>query len=262
MLIGLLRRAGRHVSRAFRQRLQGLLHSDDLDQLAIRYGSDKRDDHFYTSHYQKHFAHLRKQKLNILEIGVGGYKDPHVGGTSLRMWKACFPNSTIHGLDLYNKSALEEDRIRIYKGSQFDRDSLLDTYRKMGSVDIVIDDGSHFSEHVIFSFKVLFPLLSENGIYVIEDTQTSYWKFAGGDSEDLRNPSTLMNFFKDLADGLNYQEVPRQGYQPTVFDQTVVGVHFYHNLIFIQKGRNDERSNKADFVARLTAESVQLLRES
>ncbi len=127
------------------------------------------------------------------------------------MWKACFPNSTIHGLDLYNKSALEEDRIRIYKGSQFDRDSLLDTYRKMGSVDIVIDDGSHFSEHVIFSFKVLFPLLSENGIYVIEDTQTSYWKFAGGDSEDLRNPSTLMNFFKDLADGLNYQEVPARG---------------------------------------------------
>jgi len=178
------------------------------------------------------------------------------------MWKACFPNSTIHGLDLYNKSALEEDRIRIYKGSQFDRNSLLDTYRKMGSVDIVIDDGSHFSEHVIFSFKVLFPLLSENGIYVIEDTQTSYWKFAGGDSEDLRNPSTLMNFFKDLADGLNYQEVPRQGYEPTVFDQTVVGVHFYHNLIFVQKGRNDERSNKADFVARLTAESVQLLRES
>src|SRR6476659_11029718 len=69
MLIGLLRRAGRHVSRAFRQRLQGLLHSDDLDQLAIRYGSDKRDDHFYTSHYQKHFAHLRKQKLNISRSG-------------------------------------------------------------------------------------------------------------------------------------------------------------------------------------------------
>ena len=194
--------------------------------------------------------------MNILEIGIGGYKDPAVGGNSLRMWKDYFPNSTIHGLDLYDKSALAQERIRIHKGNQTDRDCLLEIYNEMGSLDIVIDDGSHFSEHVIFTFNVLFPLLDENGLYVIEDTQTSYWKFAGGDCENLRNPSTLMNFFKDLADGINYQEIPRQNYQPTPMDRTVVAVHFYHNLIFVEKGRNAERSDKPDFVARLAAESA------
>ncbi len=262
MLKTLLRHARQGLSAAFGHRLQKLMYAGDLERLAILHGSDKRDRHFYTSHYRKHFAPLRKKKLNILEIGVGGYKDPKAGGNSLRMWKDYFPNSTIHGLDLYDKSALEERRIKIHKGSQFDGDCLLEICNKMGSLDIVIDDGSHYSEHVIFTFNLLFPLLDENGIYVVEDTQTSYWKFAGGDSENLRNPSTLMNFFKDLVDGLNYQEIPRQNYQPTLLDQTVVAVHFYHNLIFVQKGRNEERSNKAEFVARLAAETTNTLHDT
>ena len=256
MLSALLRRASQRVSAAFAQRAQDPLRAGDLDRLAILHRSDKREHPFYTHHYERHFAHLRKKKLNILEIGVGGYKDPAAGGNSLRMWKDYFPSSSIHGLDLYDKSTLAEARIKIYKGSQFDGDCLRKIYAEMGSLDIVIDDGSHFSEHVIFTFNVLFPLLSEHGIYAVEDTQTSYWKFAGGDGENLRNPATLMNFFKDLADGLNHQEIPRLNYEPTLLDRTVVAVHFYHNLIFIQKGHNEAPSNKAEFVARLAAESA------
>lgn len=39
-----------------------------------------------------------------------------------------------------------------------------------GSLDVVIDDGSHRVDHQIASFEVLFPLLSDHGIYVVEDT--------------------------------------------------------------------------------------------
>ena len=258
MLKAVLRQTLRKLSAAFEPPLENS-QADDLERLAKLHNSDKRGIPSYIPHYHRHFGPLRKKKLNILEIGVGGYKSPHDGGNSLRMWKDYFPNSTIHGLDLYDKSALAEERIKIYKGDQCDRDCLMKIYNDMGGIDIVIDDGSHYSEHVTSTFKILFPLLAEHGIYAVEDTQSSYWKFAGGDGRDLKNPSTLMNFFKDLTDGLNYQEVPRLDYQPTLLDHTVVAVHFYHNLLFIEKGHNEKRSNKADFVARLAAESADLL---
>ena len=77
----------------------------------------------------------------------------------------------------------------------------------MGGVDIVIDDGSHVNEHVIKSFRTLFPFLTEGGIYAIEDTQTSYWPKFGGDSYDLNKENTTMSFLKSLTDGLNYEEL-------------------------------------------------------
>ncbi len=52
-----------------------------------------------------------------------------------------------------------------------------------------------------------------------------------------------MNFFKGLADSLNYEEIIRPGYIPTYFDKNIVFMHFYHNLIFIYKGKNNEGSH-------------------
>jgi hypothetical protein len=90
---------------------------------------------------------------------------------------------------------------------------------------------------VITTFKILFPLLSLKGIYVIEDVQTSYWsEFDGinwGGSSDLTASYTSMNFFKSLIDGLNYEEFTLDEYTPTYFDKHIVAMHFYHNLIFI-----------------------------
>ena len=36
--------------------------------------------------------------------------------------------------------------------------------------------------------------LKNVGIYVIEDLQISYWDSFGGDSKDLNNPKTTMNY--------------------------------------------------------------------
>lgn len=84
------------------------------------------------------------------------------------------------------------------------------------------------------------------GLYVIEDTQTSYWvEFRGfnwGGSRDLNAKGTTMNFFKSLVDGLNYSEYLDPDYQANYYDLNIVGIHFYHNLIFIQKGSNNEPS--------------------
>ena len=210
-------------------------NSRDLKKLATIWWVDKWNDHWYVEHYQKYFQPLRKRKLNIFEIGVGGYGNPAAGGASLRMWKYYFPRSRIFSIDIYDKHLLEEKRIKIFKGSQSDRKSLEDIFQQIGSLDIIIDDGSHINEDIVNTFKILFPLLKSGGIYVVEDIQTSYWPQFGGDSENLNNPVTAMNYFKNLADSLNYMEFMKAGYEPTYFDKNIIAIHFYHNLIFIKR---------------------------
>lgn len=222
----------------------------DLPALAAYFGTDKWGSHWYARHYQTHFAPLRRKRLRILEIGVGGYGDPQQGGESLRMWKAYFPNASICGLDVVDKRPHDEHRIRTVIGSQDDEAFLLRLSRSDGPFDIVIDDGSHMSAHVIRSFQVLFPLLAENGIYVVEDTQTAYWPDFGGASPGDAAARTSMNFLGRLVDGMNFMEFIRtrgeSHYEPTYFDRHIVAMHFYHNLVFVQKGLNDELSNVLD----------------
>jgi len=212
----------------------------DLNTLALIYGSDKWGGHFYTAHYHEHFHKLKNKKLKILEIGVGGYEDPHYGGASLRMWKRYFPQSMIYSLDIHDKGPLQEKRIRIFQGSQADEAFLRKVCDEAGPFDIIIDDGSHVVEHVLTSFKTLFPLMKEDGIYAIEDIQTTYWPDFGGNSKNLNDPLTSMNFLKKLTDGLNHKEFELPDYSPSYFDQHIVSMHFYHNLVIIHKGQNDK----------------------
>ena len=186
---------------------------------------------------------LTLERINLLEIGVGGYENPHLGGKSLRMWKKYFPFGNIFSIDIYDKSSLQENRIKIFKGNQIDKDFLNKVTDKIGGIDIIIDDGSHINEHVIGTFNILFPKLKDKGIYVIEDTQTSYWEDFGGNSKNLNNPKTIMNYFKSLTDALNNQKFLIPNYKQNYFDKKIVSMHFYHNMIFIYKGNNDEKSN-------------------
>ena len=215
----------------------------NLNRLAQIYKSDKWGKHKYAEHYSTHFRKLKYKHLKLFEIGVGGYHFHNIGGNSLRMWKRYFPFAKIFSLDIYDKSHFEESRIKIFKGSQTDLILLDKIIHEIGEPDIIIDDGSHINEHVITTFKFLFPRLKTGGIYVIEDTGTSYWPDYGGDSEDMNNPATILNFFKGLTDCLNYQELVNRNNDPTYFDKNIFSIQFYHNLIFIFKGTNDEASS-------------------
>jgi hypothetical protein len=212
---------------------------NDLNKLASEFKTDKWGSHWYMQHYQRYFAPLKKKRLNILEIGVGGYEGAG-GGESLRMWKAYFRKSQIVGIDLYDKSQFREKRIDIRQCDQTDAEALTRLSNEHGGFDIVIDDGSHLNEHVVRTFHILFPLLRPNGIYVVEDTQTAYWPTWGG---GMSNPQTSMAFFKSLTDGLNHAEFPIDGYKPTHFDKNIVEMAFFHNLVFIRKGNNEEKTN-------------------
>ena len=223
-------------------------HRPTLPELARQFKTDKWGQHRYAQHYERHLGHLRDEPVNLLEIGVGGYPAPDQGGESLRMWKAFFPRAQVFGLDLHEKSALEEDRIRIFRADQSEAASLRLVAEQIGRLDVVVDDGSHLSSHVRTSFETLFPLLAVDGIYAVEDLQTSYWPEFGG-SEDRHDRATSMALVKDLLDGLNYEEYVDPTYAPTYTDLHVTEVHAYHNLVFVQKGANSEGTRRRSILS-------------
>lgn len=213
----------------------------DVTDLAVRFGSDKWGGRWYTPHYQKYFAPYRDQAVKILEIGIGGYDAPDAGGESLRMWKHYFRRGLIYGMDIYPKPGVAQSRVQVLQGDQGDERYLDSMAREVGPFDIVIDDGSHISRHIIASFNALFPHVKPGGIYVIEDLASSYWPDWGGDPDPSAQYRS-MELIKTLLDGLHQSEQIRTGGDgPSTTDLTVTGVHVHHNLAIIEKGLNTEQ---------------------
>lgn len=213
-----------------------------LTDLAIAHGTDKwGTNHFYTPHYENHLRHLRNERFTLVELGIGGYEHEDRGGASLRMWRDFFPRARIVGLDIVDKTFVADDRIFPYVGSQVDPKVLNRIFSDFKDITVVVDDGSHQPDHVRESFRLIFDRLPSGAIYIIEDTQTSYWPAWGG-KVDRRDPSTSMGMVKDLVDGLNYEEFLDEDYVPSSWDTTVTAVHCYHNAVVIEKGENREGS--------------------
>jgi hypothetical protein len=149
----------------------------------------------------------------------------------------------VYGIDICDKSPHDRRRVKTFLGSQTDPEFLDSVVNTIGKLSIIIDDGSHQNEHVLFTFQHLFPHLADDGIYAIEDTQTSYWRMDGGNATDRNDLKTTMGYFKSLIDGLNWEEFPG-AYEPSYLDLNIKSIAFYHNLIFITKGSNRERQGK------------------
>jgi len=122
----------------------------------------------FLERYEELFTPIRLDNLIVLEIGVGGYKNPDKGGESLRLWSEFFPNSTIIGVDMHHKN-LEFTRGNVYfhQGSQTDENFLNKLAKDYGGFDIVIDDASHITANTIQTFEILWPKTRQ--FYVVED---------------------------------------------------------------------------------------------
>ena len=228
-------RSGRTIRKAKRALSRLVTPRGNLLALAKSRGTDKVD-HGYIEHYARYFGAIRRRVRTVLEIGIGGYANERAGGESLRMWRDWFPKSVIHGIDVEDKAWLAGPRIRVHRGSQGDVDFLERVAKEIGPLDVVIDDGSHRSEHVLTSFRTLFPHLRAGGTYVIEDLCTSYWPQFGGDPKSLDDDRFTVGALKRLLDGLQHPYIP--GRAPGPFDEIIVGLHLHPMIAFIEKGVN------------------------
>ena len=80
------------------------------------------------------------------------------------------------------------------------------------------------------TFDLMFPFLKLNGLYFIEDTQTSYNHFFKGNAFDLKYSNTHMNFFKSLVDRLNFREIANPFYSRHKYDGLITEISFYNNI--------------------------------
>lgn len=196
--------------------------------------------HRYSSVYEKYLNKKKNKKLNIFEIGVAD-------GSSIKSWSSFFPKSKIIGIDIkkinIKKKKIIKKNINIFQGSQTDKNFIDTIVNKYKSFDVIIDDGSHLPKDVIKTFEILFPNLKINGLYFIEDMQTSYNHFFKGNPFDLKYSSTHMNFFKNIADSLNYKEIANPFYKKNKYDGLISEVSFYNNMVVVRKGVNEIDSN-------------------
>lgn len=169
-----------------------------FDKIAKHYGTDKSADvHNYCEKYEKWFPFNRLEPIKILEIGV-------LNGESILSWREFYPNSTIIGIDIDQKCKQYEntkDKIYVEIGSQNDPNFLKKIVSEYGPFDLILDDGSHIQKDIICSFEHLFDSLKSEGIYVVEDSCTSYWEDFGG---KLHGKETSIEYFKSLADDINF----------------------------------------------------------
>lgn len=149
----------------------------ELCKIAERYGTDKVNHHTYTELYDALFCARRNTVRRVLEIGIGTAEymvsspDRYFTGASLLMWRDYFPEAIVYGADVSPSAMFSAERIETFLVDQGALEELKSRAKIRAGLgyDLIVDDGSHLWEHQVSSANTLLPLLSEDGLYVIED---------------------------------------------------------------------------------------------
>ena len=80
--------------------------------------------------------------------------------------------------------------------------------------------------------------MKDNGLYIVEDLQTSYFRRFGGSRLNLKKKTTSMNYLKSIADSINYEHNDKPFFKSKKFDGKVKYIHFYQNVAILKKGKS------------------------
>ena len=142
-----------------------------LIQLGYKYNIDKTTYHNFTDLYDSLFNNIKNNVKLMIEVG-------DASGSSIKMWREYFKSSIIYGFD-YNielsKYIENIPNVIFSYVNQDSKDSLQKSVSNflLNSVDIIIDDGGHFSSQQRNTLEVYWPYLKSGGFYIIEDIHTN-----------------------------------------------------------------------------------------
>ena len=156
------------------------------------YKSIKHSTYFHS--YEYFFKKFQGSNITFIEIGV-------LSGGSLFMWRDYFgKKARIIGVDLNeNAKKWEKYGFEIFIGDQSDPNFWLNFRKKVGKIDIVLDDGGHTYEQQIITVESLIPSINDGGMILVEDTHTSYMKGFGP------KRYSFLNYVKNKIDKINYR---------------------------------------------------------
>ncbi|WP_295154139.1 class I SAM-dependent methyltransferase [uncultured Brachyspira sp.] len=188
----------------------------------------------YFDLYERYFSKFKGRDVNILEIGVQN-------GGSTQMWEYYFKKINpgfkinIFGLDIDKRcKSIENENIKIFIGSQSDRDFLRKLKSVIPKLDILIDDGGHRMHEQIITFEEMYEHIKDDGLYWCEDTGTSYRSgFYGG---GYKSPNSYIEYTKNLIDYINaYNALKSDELEVSNFTDTAYGIYFHENVVVVEK---------------------------
>lgn len=221
-----------------------------LKTIGEKTGTDKICHHGYERFYFHHIAILKNKKdFAIIEIGYGS-------GSSVKFWKDLFPDAYLYCFD--RDVQIQGDGFKVVQCDQSEIHSLRKSAHEVNlPVNLIIDDGSHLPLHQITSFNYLFAnILQDGGVYIIEDIETSYWRYFDVYGYKTRHgiyhPKSAVEIFKNVIDYLNCEYISSRQIKKLNkklsslgFDNLTVKqigeISFGQNCIIIHKKTIDDR---------------------
>lgn len=201
---------------------------------SVEHPSDKWDSYFEV--YEKHLAKfvMIGRPITLVEVGVQK-------GGSLDMWGKYFlPKSRIIGIDIDPACAqlkYDNPNIEVVIGDQSDP-SFWDSFLNGKNIDVFIDDGGHFMDQQILTFEKVFPVLNTGGVYICEDTHTSYMQYNGG---GLHRKDSWIEYSKYFIDTLHknwYSDSDPNQDEINVKADGLSAVSYYDSMVVIEKDGN------------------------
>lgn len=183
--------------------------------------------HHYIPIYDRYFRHFRGRQVRFLEIGVSK-------GGSLEMWRQYLgSDAIIFGVDIDPECSKYDGRFaQVRVGSQTDLNFLSKVVEEMGGIDVVLDDGSHNMSDILFSLRALFPRLNQEGVYLIEDLHTAYWRKNGG---GYRSEKNFFNVVRDLIDDMHHWYHEKK-MREQLIGECCSGLHVHDSIVVLEKG--------------------------
>lgn len=210
-------------------RLREIFHNE------ITLGSDKWDPYFDV--YETYFSKFVNKSPVVVEVGVQS-------GGSLQMWRKYFgADAKIIGIDI-DESVLNlvphyDRNTKLVIGNQESREFWDSFLQECPKIDIFIDDGGHLMNQQIVTFEKVFPHISDGGIFLCEDTHTSYMSHLSG---GLNRQGTFIEYAKKITDVLNHKhiEMPERISNLLSIKGSLKSVHFYNSIVVFMKDREQE----------------------
>lgn len=146
-----------------------------LEALSEGLHTDKNTDHSYFPEYERLLARHRHSAARVLEVGVQN-------GWSLLLWERYFKSASVLGADISPSpdSIAGIPRIRHLRGDAYTPAFMRGVLAPaLGTpdqrLDVIIDDGPHTLESMLFVAAHYPALLAPGGLLVIEDVQDIAW---------------------------------------------------------------------------------------
>ena len=189
----------------------------------------------YFDVYEKYFSKYKEKNIIFVEIGI-------FNGGSLKVWKEYFgANAKIIGIDLNPEcKKFEEDGIEIHIGNQSDPEFWDDFFKKVGNVDVILDDGGHTNLDQIITTIKCAEKINDNGIIMVEDTHSSYI-----DEYNSKEKFSFINFTKKIIDDVNLT-FPLANHRNSFnfsLNHLIYSSHFYESIVVFEINRKKAIKN-------------------